>query len=379
MPFALFVFLVAESLLYKTKPDLLWLCASGLCLSLTRAEGPLWALTFALLAFLFRPDTRGNTLRFVAWIIVVVILHTAFRYYYYQEFLPNTVAAKLGMSAERLGRGACYIIVFILTFLTPVFALGALACKRSKTIWLTTLCFGGFYAYAVVIGGDYMSMGRFLIPSIPFQALLMAVVLERLAQASLPLMASACVALVAVSCAPLADWYFVPRDLRALFHFRLKSNRFVDEHDHLRFMRENSRRWRATGEHLARHSQPGDSLVEDTVGNIGYFSNLFIYDQLGLVTKLPREFQRPHMSSPGHDMRAPLEYFLQFEPTYLYADLERLGEFGRLKELEGFYPYAPTLHRADYNDGEEYVFVTFDRVATPDQYAQKWKELRDLN
>jgi hypothetical protein len=49
------------------------------------------------------------------------------------------------------------------------------------------------------------------------------------------------------------------------------------------------------------------------------------------------------------------------------------------KGVRGLYPYAPTLHPADYNHGEEYVFVTFDRVATSDQYAQKWKELRDLN
>ncbi len=376
MPFALLLFMVFEELLYKERVNFKLLCLCGLGLALIRAEGALWAFTFIALAVLFKPAARGVALRFAAWIVLIVVVHTALRYSYYGEFFPNTAAAKMGFAAERLQRGSFYILVFSLTFILPFFAPLALCLERNRITFLTTLGFVGFYAYSVVSGGDYMSMGRFLVPAIPFQALLYAVILNHLA------FKSACTAVLLFAAGmllawlPMVDYYIVPHAVRAALHFRLNSNNFLDERDHLRFMVENSRRWRATGEMLAQIAQPGDSMVEGTIGNIGYFSRLYIYDRLGLVTKLPKEFKRSKMSSPGHDMRAPLDYFLQYEPTFLYANLERLRKFGRLKELEGLYPYAPVIAPAEYGHKEPYVFVSFTRAASNEEYVRRWEELR---
>jgi len=70
---------------------------------------------------------------------------------------------------------------------------------------------------------------------------------------------------------------------------------------------------------LNEYGKPGDSLVADSIGIIGYYTDFFIYDQFGLVTRevlaLPRG--GPLIAPPGLDHRVPSDFFDRHQPTFL--------------------------------------------------------------
>lgn len=100
-----------------------------------------------------------------------------------------------------------------------------------------------------------------------------------------------CLFFVVISLLPLTKNQIVPKDIRAEYHFRFNTSVFIDEIDQWKFMKENSRRWRYVGEALKSNSAQGDSLIEGIIGNIAYFSDLYIYVRLVLCSKLSSKFQ----------------------------------------------------------------------------------------
>jgi hypothetical protein len=60
-------------------------------------------------------------------------------------------------------------------------------------------------------------------------------------------------------------------------------------------------------------------VVIDTIGAAGYYSDLFIYDQHGLVSRDVVEAARASddLRSPGHDLSVSPEFFLPYRPTFL--------------------------------------------------------------
>ena len=150
---------------------------AGVAMALLRTEGIAWALLIALLGILTRRMRGEAVWRPVA--VYVAIVGTAFsvyfawRYSYYQLLFPNPVYAKVGFSLEVALRGFRYVATFALTFVTPLLLLpaaGYMAWREAPkpvALALGTLSLA-FPAYAVMVGGDWMAMGRFLIPGLAF-------------------------------------------------------------------------------------------------------------------------------------------------------------------------------------------------------------------
>ena len=67
-------------------------------------------------------------------------------------------------------------------------------------------------------------------------------------------------------------------------------------------MSANVDHWRRQGLALAAWAPPDAKLVAATIGNLGWYSKLFIYDRNGLVTVTVAEpGANGELSSPGHD------------------------------------------------------------------------------
>jgi hypothetical protein len=262
-------------------------------------------------------------------LVVGAALHVAWRYSYHGDWISNTARVKVGLSAITLRRGLDYVVSAALS----IGSIGVLAAAspwtlggRHRTLALQAMAMvAGTFGYAVIVGGDFMTMGRLLVPAMPFLAVTGALVVDRAATAERggKTWAWAAVAvLVVLSLLPSFNLHPVPRAVREAIDFRWNLPGYVTEYERWRGMRGNAARWTLLGKALARHTRPGESLVSDGIGAVGYYSDLLIHDQYGLVD---REVARREVDagrrSAGHDRFVEPEYFLDRRPTYLGAEL----------------------------------------------------------
>lgn len=304
----------------------------GCLVVLLRADGAWWVAAIAGtgLACGLRADRRRllrPALVTASVSLLVFAAHLGWRYATYGEFLPNTARVKLGFSVRALERGGRYIGLYLLTLpsltLALVLILGSLRSAGRRALLPALVPLIATWLYALLVGGDFMCYARFLVPSMPFMALLLAAPLASIEE-RFGRLASAAVALVlaGLSLTPAFGVHPVPEDVRAAMRFRWNSDVFETEYSQWARMKGQAEEWKDLGIALRKNSEPGDSLVYGAVGAVGYYSGLFIYDRNGLVTR--EVALRPAATgrkSPGHDKAVPPEYFIKDQPTYLDAFL----------------------------------------------------------
>jgi arabinofuranosyltransferase len=349
MPFALCLFLTFFLLVLRTSPTSgLWAALAGLLLILIRAEGVGWCLLLVPCAIAPQAGRRhGAWHRLVVYVAIVLVGAAAqeiWRYAYFGDLVPNTIRVKGSISGWTLQRGLSYVIVFSLTFVSSFVSLpGTLYLLRQQRIGLgvpIVIVYWATILYAILVGGDFMAMGRLLVSALPFLALMIGFLAQANRQGAVSY--PNCALAVTVFCATLAagtlpiwDVHIVPQSVRAAFHFRRNTEVFRSETEQWRFMRQNSEHWAEVGTALAEYALPGDSLVVGAIGNIGYYSDLTIYDTNGLVSREVAELTMEAVStlrlqenpstadplrrSPGHDKSVPRSFFLDKQPTYIYA------------------------------------------------------------
>ena len=306
---------------------------AGVAMALLRTEGIAWALLIALLGIVTRRMKGEAVWRPVA--IYVAIVGTAFsvyfawRYSYYQLLFPNPVYAKVGFSPEIALRGFRYVATFALTFVTPLLLLpaaGYMAWREAPkpvALALGTLSLA-FPAYAVVVGGDWMAMGRFLIPGLAFGALLMGWLVARLWERLTSRLVVLAVVITTITVGLLPAWnvHLVPESVRRVFHFRyFGCCGYLTEYD--MWKSENDQAQEEDKEAalaLEKRFKPGDSIVSGRIGALGYYSNLHVYDRFGLVDRRVAMLPSTLVRSPGHDKKASLRFFYSDEPTILRSE-----------------------------------------------------------
>ncbi len=309
MAFALSIFATAYFLVLRPAGIAPYRGAlAGVATTLLRTEGIAWSLLIALLGIVTR-RLRGEAVwRPVA--VYVAIVGTAFsvyfawRYSYYQLLFPNPVYAKVGFSPEVALRGFRYVAAFVLTFVTPLLLLpaaGYVAWREAPKpvgLVLGTLSLA-FPAYAVMVGGDWMAMGRFLVPGFAFGALLMGWLMTRLWEHLSSMVETATVArlvkhlvfvvlvgsTIAVGLLPAWNVHLVPDSVRHAFHFRYDWEYKATEFELWREFRFRSVNQvdKEVALALRTHLEPEDSIVAGAIGRLGYYSGLEIYDRVGLV------------------------------------------------------------------------------------------------
>lgn len=337
MAFSLALF--ATFALLASKRPRAWLAAfAGAAAVLLRADG--FALVALVLAASFGAaravdcrERRNAVLRASLAIGVVIVAHFLWRRLHYGEWAPNTARVKVEFGAAPLANGAKYVGTFVATFPSVLVAalvalVLALRSRHAHALAALGVVFGVF-AYATLVGGDFMAMGRFLVPSLAFLAFAFGAALgvSFAPREEAPPRAWFAPLAATVACAALslpAAWnvHVVPAALRESLRFRWNNPLWLSEHAQWVMMRDQARLWSFTGRALKARTKPGESLVCGTIGALGYYSDLWIHDPFGLVNReefapLTDEARR----TPGHQRRVPLETFLALNPTYLEAAL----------------------------------------------------------
>jgi len=338
MVFALAIFAVAERLLGDPdRPRGGQALAAALLAALLRADGVYWlGLIFAMgIALALKTQRRTllrHTLACAAITAAAIAVHVLWRLHYHGDWLPNTARVKVGLSWPFIQRGFDYLFTYWLaipaTLLVVVSAIPL--ARRSGEWWLRTcvVMAAGTFAYGVLVGGDFMTMGRFFLPAMAFLALAVGVLTDRLERWKGTIAATAAVAILLVGSIPaLFDAHLTPQSWREATMFRW-GMKYQTEYRFWRGMIVRAGQWAQLGRALAIHTEAGESIVQGAIGAIGYHSNLFIYDQMGLVNRdvIQRlEADPDHLAIPGHDRVAPKHFFSSYSPTYAECALRYVG------------------------------------------------------
>ncbi len=332
LTYALFVFAAFERLLGD--PSRPHGVQAGLCAALAgllRPEGPflaLWviALGFATWGRTRRPELARACAVALAFLLTAAAAHAIWHFAYHGDVLANTARTKGGTSPARLLRGLRYSASYFVVFPGIAFALVAPLLGGAREHRALCLQSWGILAamlgFAILVGGDFMPMGRFFVVGVPFGVILLAVWLS--APLAAPRRAATKLAVTAIAVVttllPAFDVHALPERLRELVSWRVA---YGSEYQSWFLTRDGWPVGEVLGRALREHTQPGESLVQETIGVVGYYSGLRIYDQFCLVSRASDvEFvwDLPGVEA-GHDRLIPAASFLPFRPTYLSADL----------------------------------------------------------
>ena len=338
MAFSFFLFLGFERLfLEPARPRTVQAGLALMAAALLRADGVVLCagvLAGALLWSLLeqRRELCSSALRISLLVLTAVALQLVFRRYYHGDFLPNTAHAKVSFgSAITLKRGGIYVAHFLLLFPAVLLALPLAfspapdSYRPSQRIALSVCVpLATVYIWSLLVGGDYMAFGRFLVPAIPFAALLFSCVAARPIASKFGLAWGALLAaLLVTQLLPAFSRSAVPASILEATNFRLHKE-YETQVVAWKGLMKGVERGRQKGELLRKHTRPGDSLVAGAVGAQAYFSDVFIYDRLGLVTRevATRDVQQTERAA-GHDKGVSAAYFLKDKPTIMHLDFVR--------------------------------------------------------
>jgi hypothetical protein len=285
-------------------PGVQWLAgALGGALVLSRPEG-FGFLPLALLPVIARLGRGWGPLLLLP--LMVILGATLFRWFYFGELLPNTVAAKVGGGVGgTLLRGLHYVFantngLYAATVLFGAFAL--VLARRSHgvdfTIPALALTAAAMqYVFVLLVGGDWMPGGRFLVPAVPLLALAAGFGLR-----STPLF----VRLVFVSVLFLAELIDLRRDPV------LRWSRWAAKEQDALLVEP----LKQTGRWLARNTPPNALVAGTEAGVIPYYARRPFLDMVGLVDRHIAELE-----GELHYVADP-NYVLTRRPDYVVLGMQ---------------------------------------------------------
>jgi arabinofuranosyltransferase len=243
--------------------------ALALLLALTRPEG---VALYAALALAVLASARGELRARIALLApgaalfaVVGGAYFAWWVWYFGDWLPNTFYAKSGFTARHAMRGLGYLWAFaanpFVWLEVPLALVGSVALWRRRELAVPVLL-AAVLAIVIGVGGDGLPMYRFLVPAIPFLALLAAVGATALPRPALALTALGL--LCALSFFPRPDMQYML---------------MVEQRDF------EIPAWRAAGQSLGKALAPDALVAAVPIGALGWYSDLPILDMVGLTDR----------------------------------------------------------------------------------------------
>lgn len=273
--------------------------------TLTRPEGALFYVVLLADRLLQRRISLKGALPGLLLFTFVLIPFEMWRFVYYGDWLPNTFYAKAGGGVHAAARGLGYLGEFFGRFggwsLAAPLPLLLIGNRRS---WERTfiVLLAAYLLYVVVVGGDSLPFFRFLVPAIPFFAILAIAGLDRLFSFRQGNVGGIRVIAFAVLLA-----------LPLYGSFRGEAIEFLND-DRLRV----ELHWKVIGAWLAEHADPDATIAVTTAGAIPYYSGLRTIDMLGITDREIAHRKMPHMGEglAGHE-KHDMAYVLSRKPTYI--------------------------------------------------------------
>lgn len=162
---------------------------ASLCLISVRPEMITLVAAMAFALFLYRKiyhlGSSVQTVVFYSTLLLCICLLLGFRYAYFGSLMPLPVSAKVSsLGTEKLWYGSLYLLrygIANITFLVslPIALVFLYSQKKNSKpdyyLLLSVFALLGYSGFILLSGGDWMQMGRFLVPVLPLAAFLCAV------------------------------------------------------------------------------------------------------------------------------------------------------------------------------------------------------------
>lgn len=275
------------------------------CLSiLSRVDGFLLPMAMSLYALLKGDKKLAASL--LSFIVVLAVIYTSWRYFYYQDIIANTYYAKVsGNLLTRLKVGRRFVLQYaVITGLwIPIIITGIQWLRAIRNRELSqSLSFSGLFialwmGYLIFIGGDFY-FERFTVALIP-----MGIYISMHLYHSPRHFIAKLIGVIFIA----SQFLFVIRDGR--FDYR------YNKYDSLI----------TAGKFLGKH-YPGSTVALDAAGKIPFYSGLNTIDMLGLNDKHIGKMQITTNSFfVGHNKFDP-QYVLAKKPALIAACMKSDGE-----------------------------------------------------
>lgn len=259
---------------------------------------------------------RGMLLGLVLTALFGVFFVVRFRYY--GEWLPNTYYAKIGGTLlGRLARGIPYAAEGAVSWLLPLTLPVWLIVQRSARSWSIAAAVLVFGLYSAWTGGDHFCWLRFLLPVLPFAAVLAVgtvheldrALVGRMAGTGRPLLVALGMILMVVGIGMRID--------------------ILPAREHVGFVTQ----WQRIGE-WARIAIPGDYRIAIApVGAMPYYSGHDILDMLGLTDRETAHFGQTDSAEPPGHQKSHVRSLLRRAPEIVLGDA-------------AVFPHPPTFDEA---------------------------------
>ncbi len=321
---SLLVTWLALGLRAEARQESAWGAGIALALAcLLRQEAALFAIPF-----FFGPGHR----RGAAWLpLAALAAWTCLRWLYYGGLLPMTYTVKKLPVAEDLARGFDYFILSTLVAGVGLYLLvavvGHLRSERESS-WLRCAIVGLVLhtAYVIWVGGDYIALARFFVPTLPL-AMLMACLgwTDALGRGR----GLGCVALGAAVLLPQALQVKLSQGLVETF----PQARILDDHcrPYLALLHEfDEQRWESLGRYFGEVVPEDRTVALSPIGAFSWYSGLEIVDVLGLTNASAiRREPDLDIALKGHH-RSDGAWVLSQEPDYMILGNGVRDQAGRL-------------------------------------------------
>jgi arabinofuranosyltransferase len=360
-----------------------------LAVAVSRPEGALFfVLYLAQLLVTARPPAR-SIVRALNLFLPVAALLLAARYLYYGELIANPYRAKVagvpglafGLGQARAFAARCGLSGPVALAWLPLVAATVAALRGAgdeqqralrRRLVLALLWIGAQIAAAIAMGGDYMNDFRFFAPVMAIVVFAVACALGLVARA--PHRGAAVVAAASFAVLLAAHAWLQ----------RIGSPVFADAPpavEHKQILTVTRARSDRFTEALMRIAEPGDSLVVDWAGVMGFGHALRTVDCTGLVSRniagdfyLRKEWSDDRSRRerlPGHARWPTVDYMRREQFTFIFPKVNRLPP--EQPEITPAMPARtqgyPFLHVTVPLDGGEYF--RFFTTLTPETLAAR--------
>ncbi|WP_448561799.1 hypothetical protein [Trichothermofontia sp.] len=344
--------LIVGAILAIIQDNLIWSVVLMIACILVRPEGILIFLSGSLFKIykFSKAEQLSNNIHIIrnllTWFMSglgILVALTLFRYFYFGDFLPNTFYAKSNAGFDQLLQGFRYFINYasdhegLLVIVASTLFFLLFGTSKECFIAFNVLL---FWSATIWVGGDGLPMYRFALAALPLISVLEVLLFERIYIFSVEKIAAR----------RLVDSFFI-----ALFFVWIFLN--VSNPDilpyYLRYQYHQNEvpQWTLVGQWFAKYAKKEESIACVPIGAISYYSDLKVYDMLGLTDKHIAHRKMPETGKfariVGHS-KYDGQYILSRKPTYLLLGNVDVTSQPRDPYSIPFIPYsAPVIYERE--------------------------------